>query len=407
MAAVLLGASDYYVLLEIFILLAVAQVIHNITRRAGFPDIVAALVTGMLIGGYALGGVFDSALGVSLFTVNTGVLLFADLSVVLLLFSAGLGVGFTSLRQAGLPAVGAAIAGDLAPFLLTYAVFSQIYPTDQALIIAVASAATSTAVVAALIRGDKLQVTQGARFLLNAAALDDVVALVLLSIILALLGGHTNALVLTGGIATSVIAWVLLLLASVVVVPRLLRARILRDVENLPFTMLFVLIALVLALGFSPIIGAYIAGLAVAESAVAPRTREVTAVLVGIFGPLFFIVIGAEFNVGLLRDPVLIGFAALLALTAAGGKILGVFPYALKGLGSSRKAATVAVGMIPRSEIGLTVGAIGFSSGLLTERMLGEIVVMAIVTTLVGSVLFRWLSPALSEPAETTAPLPP
>jgi len=251
------------------------------------------------------------------------------------------------------------------------------------------AAATSAAVAISLVRGEGLRPSPGVEFFLTAAALDDVVALVLLSIVLALLSGTADPVHLTGVVLTSVVAWVVLLLASVVIVPRLFKIRVLQNAETVPFTLLFILIAIVLALGFSPIIGAYVAGLAVAESVVAQRTRELTEVLVAIFGALFFIVIGAEFDVGLLLHPAVIGLALVLAATAVIGKVVGVYPFARMRLRSAGAARAATIGMIPRGEIGLVVGAIGFGDGYLNQEMLGEVVVMAIITTLLGAVLFR------------------
>jgi Kef-type K+ transport system membrane component KefB len=399
----ILASSDYYILLEIFLFLAVAQLIHGLTRKAGFPEIVADLLAGMVIGTYALGGVFDTATGVHLFEINSGVLLFADFSVVLVLFSAGLGGGFTSLRKAGWSAVGAAVAGDLAAFAVTFLVFSQIYSVDAALYIAVATAATSAVAITSLLRSTGCGRTTGGQLLMNASALDDVVALVLLSVVIAILSGYTDPLRITGSIVTSVVAWIVLLLASVLIIPRLLRIRVLGEVETMPFTILFVLIAVVLALGFSPVIGAYMAGLAVAESVVADRTRAVTDILVVVFGSLFFVVVGALFDIGLLRDLTLVALGLGLSGLAVLGKMLGVYPFARRRLGSRRPALAVAVGMVPRGEIGLLVGAIGFTSGVLNDQMYGEIVLMAIVTTLAGSLAFLRLAGAFEAPA----PIPP
>ncbi len=394
---ILLAPGDYLVLLEIFLFLAVAQFIRIAAQKVGFPEIVADLLAGMILGAYALGGVVNGLLGVPIFGLQSGLLLFADLSVVLLLFSAGLGAGVTSLRRAGIAAVGAAIAGDLLAFGITFAVFSRFYPTDSALFLGVAAAATSAAVSVSLLRSEQLGGTPGVQLFLHASALDDVVALVLLSSVTAYLAGSQDPLRLTGTVVTSVVAWVVLLVASVVIIPRLLRWRVLARVETLPFTILFVVIAIVLALGFSPIIGAYVAGLAVAESVAAPRTRLLTEVLVGIFGALFFIVVGAEFEAGLLRDPLLLGFALLLAATAAVGKFAGVYPFARQRLHDDGAARAIAAGMIPRGEIGLLVGSIGFASGFLSETMLGEVVLMSIFTTLIGSLLFRHYASHLRE----------
>ncbi|MGI0131604.1 MAG: cation:proton antiporter [Thermoplasmata archaeon] len=396
----LLTPDDTLVLLEVFIFLALAQVVHTLTSRIGLPEIVADLLVGMTLGVYALGGTLDGWLGVPLFQQGSGLLLFADLSAILLLFVAGLGGGFSSLRRAGRYAVAAAIAGDLVPFGLVFLLMSRIYPLDAALLIAVAAAATSAAVAASLIQSARLTHAHGAQFLMNVAALDDVVALVLLSVVLATFGGELNVLDIARSATLSVAGWLVLLLVAVVVVPRLLRVRVLREVENLPFALLFVVIAVVLALGFSPIVGAYIAGLAVAESVVAQRTRRTAGVMLMVFGALFFVVVGSEFNVHLLTDPTLLIAALAIAVIAALGKVVGVYPFARVRLGTMPPARAVAVGMIPRGEIGLIVGGIGLSTGVLTQEMFGEVILMAVVTTLAGALLFRRYAGALGPPSE-------
>ncbi len=379
----------YYALLEVFIFLAVAELLHPLAQRAGLPTIVTDLLLGLLLSVSALGGVLNALVGVPIFVVNSYVLIFADFSVILLLFAAGLGGGFTGLRRAGGWAVGAAVAGDLLPFALAFAIFSRFYPLDAALLLGVAAAATSSAVVASLVRTGGLGGSPAGQFLVNTAALDDVVALILLSSALTVIGGQFDVLAVTGGIVELVVAWVVLLLAAVLILPRLLRVPRLAEAKNLPFLFLFILVVLVVSLGFSAVIGAFIAGLAIAESLVASRTRELTDVLLLLFGSLFFVVTGAQFDVHLFLDARVIGFALALAAIAAAGKFVAVYPFARGRLGPGPAPRTVAIGMIPRGEIGLIVGSIGFTTGLLTSAMLGEILLMSLLTTIVGAGWFR------------------
>jgi Kef-type K+ transport system membrane component KefB len=393
----------YFALLEVFIFLAVAELLHPLAQRAGIPTIVADMLLGLLLSVSAIGGLLNTLVGAPIFVVNSYVLIFADFSVILLLFAAGLGGGFSGLRRAGLPAVLAAVAGDLTPFALVFVVFSRFYPLDTALLLAVAAAATSTAVVVALVRDTGVGDTPWGQFFVNVAAMDDVVALILLSVALTVIGGRFDVLAVTGGIVESVLAWVVLLLASLLIIPRLLRVRHLRETQGMPFLFLFVLVVIVVSLGFSAVIGAFIAGLAVAESLVASRTRQLTDVLLVLFGSLFFVVTGAQFNIALFLDVGVIALALLLALLAIVGKSLAVYPFARYRLGSGPASSTVAVGMVARGEIGLIVGSIGFTSGLLSNSQLGEILLMSITTTLIGAIWFRRRAVALRA---TTVPPP-
>lgn len=398
-----------YALLEVFILLALAEVVASFGDRLGVPSIVAYILLGMLLSGFAFGGVINRAVGIDLFDASTGnatfLILFGDLSVVLLLFAAGLGGGFRSLRAAGMPAVLGAIAGDLTPFAVVFVVCWAFFPTAVALLLAVAIAPTSSAVVASLRRSERVEETPGGQFLINLAALDDVVALILLSTVLTILGGENNALAITGGVVGSIVAWVVLLVAAVVVIPRLLKIPTLRAAHGMPFLFLFVLVAIVTGLGLAAVVGAFIAGLAVAESLVADRTREITDVLLVLFGALFFVIVGAQFDSRLLADTVVIVAGLGLSLVASVGKLLGVYPFCYQKLGDRRATTAVAVGMIPRGEIGLVVGAIGLASGLIDREILGIILVVSLLTTVAGSLIFRRVAPALTppEPSATVA----
>jgi Kef-type K+ transport system membrane component KefB len=378
-----------YALLEIFILLALAHLFGSITQRYGYPRIVGEVLAGVVIGSYALGGVVNNVLGIHLFGITDFVLIFADFSVILLIFAAGLEGGLSSLRSAGPMAVLAAVAGDLVPFGGTVAFFVWFYPLPTALLLGVAAGATSTAVVAALLRTEGLIGRATGQFLLSVAAIDDVAALILLSIVLTIRGGSIDLLAISGGVAFSAAAWVILLGVSVLVIPRLFRVPWIHESRDAPFVVLFALVAVVGSLGFSALIGAFIAGLAIAESLAATRTRQTVELLLTIFGALFFVVIGAQFQIGFLLDPKVLAFAAVLTGIAALGKFLGVVGFARARFQSWSIARSIGVGLIPRGEIGLIVGAVGLSVGAFDQPILGAILLMSIGTTLFGSVLFR------------------
>jgi Kef-type K+ transport system membrane component KefB len=388
----------YYPLLTIFILLAFAELVQSVTRRFGLPQTVGEVVAGIVLSAYALGGVFNRLLGVQLFVVNDFVLIFADFSVVLLIFAAGLQGGLSSLRRSGRWAIGAAVAGDLIPFAATVLVFSRIYPLPTALLLGVAAGATSTAVVASLLKSEGIGNLETGQFLLTVSAVDDVVGLILLSVVLTIRGGSLNILAVSGGIAFSVTAWVFLLIVSILVIPRLFRIPAIRSSIDAPFVALFALVAVVTALGFSALVGAYIAGLAIAESLAATRARQNVDLLLAIFGALFFVVIGAEFNIADLLQPTVLADAALLFGIAAAGKFVGVYGFALRRFRSAATARAVAVGMIPRGEIGLVVGAVGLSVGAFDQTLLGAILLMSLLTTVFGSLLLRQLRGSLGGP---------
>ncbi|MCI4339690.1 MAG: hypothetical protein L3J73_00255, partial [Thermoplasmata archaeon] len=91
----------------------------------------------------------------------------------------------------------------------------------------------------------------------------------------------------------------------------------------------------------------------------------------------------------LLLDPKVLAFAAVLSGIAALGKFVGVVGFARARFRSWPIARSIGVGLIPRGEIGLVVGAVGLSVGAFDQPLLGAILLMSIGTTLFGGVLFR------------------
>ncbi len=405
-----ISSVEYYALLEIFILLAFAELLRSVAERYGFPPTVGEVIAGVILGAGAVGGVLNALLGVQLFVVNDLILLFADFSVILLIFAAGLEGGFASLRAAGSPAIGAAILGDVVPFAATFVIFSFLpgpsgvpYPIHTALLIGVATGATSTAVVASLLRSEELSHKAAGKFTLNVAAMDDVVGLLLLSVALNFNPSSLNIIAISGGVAFSVVAWLLILFASVFLIPRILKPLSSRASHDVPFVILFGLVAIVTALGFSAIIGAFIAGLAIGESLLATRTKRIADILVAVFGSLFFIVIGAQFDAHYLLDPWVLFYALLLVGIASVGKVAGVYVIARFRFPDRAVARAIALGMIPRGEIGLIVGAVGLSIGAFDQRILGAIILMSILTTAIGGYLFRRVAGALSDAPDLPA----
>src|SRR5579871_1437060 len=241
-------------LLEIFIFLAIAEILRLRVVRAGLPPIIGDVLVGMALAPVALGGIINGWLGYPLFQINEILLVFADFSVILLVFAAGLEGGYSSLRQGGVYAVGAALAGNLIPFALVTGVFSTVTSLPVALLLGTASGATSTAVVVAFLREEKLSDSAGGRFLLGTTAFDDVVGFIVLSAMLSVVTSQLTATVVALKITLAVLVWISVLFASVLVVPRALRLVGPRESATLPLLVLFILAAIVASVGFSVIV---------------------------------------------------------------------------------------------------------------------------------------------------------
>ena len=284
--------------------------------------------------------------------------------------------------------------GALAPFLSAYLVYTPIYGQDTALIMGAALGATSLAAVVHLLKGlDRLAVN----FLLSAAAFDDVVALIILSVVMTYVLGGVGG---PGDLAFKVVEllglWIVILLVSAIVVPRLADWLGENYVYKFSLLVLFGLTVLMVSLGYSPIIAAFVAGVALAGSYSKKKIEEITSVLLNVFGPVFFAYIGAEVDLTSVDLHVVLLALELTALATV-FKILGILPFALLKFKDLKKSFVTSIGMVPRGETGLVIAYVGASIGVLGQAEFEAVVLMAVFTTLLGAYMFKVTSAALQQ----------
>jgi predicted amino acid-binding ACT domain protein len=154
-------------------------------------------------------------------------------------------------------------------------------------------------------------------------------------------------------------------------------------------------VAIGIALGFSvladmahlaPIIGAFVAGLALRRIATHERVERDVSSISQIFVPIFFLNIGISTDISAMADARVIGVALILSAIAIVSKVGS----ALGAIGSRGDKWTIGFGMLPRGEVGLIFASIGLSVGALSEELYGSVLVVVLVTTLVAPPLLRW-----------------
>jgi Kef-type K+ transport system membrane component KefB len=387
------------VLLEVSLIIFLAELVRTGLSKFLIPALVGEVLVGFLLGPHSLGGMINELLGVPLFTVNEYLLFLSELAVILLVFAAGLEHGVAPLKEAGIYGYMAAVSGALFPALVAFLVYSPILGYGTALIMGTALGATSLAAVSSIIVERKLK-GRPVDFLMTSAAVDDVVDLILLSVVLAFIGAQTafNPLTATQIVLYYVVAWLVIFLASIYIIPRL--ANRVGDwlIDEFFFVVLFGLVAIMVILGFSPVIAAFIAGVALAESIKREKVAHISEVLLAVFGPLFFVSVGMQINPTSFLNLEAIYLTLELTAIAFVFKMLGILPFAYLSLRDFKSSLAVSVGMTPRGEVGLVVAYIGKTVGALNEVELLAIVLMAVLTTLIGATLFSRLAKWIINP---------
>jgi Kef-type K+ transport system membrane component KefB len=276
------------------------------------------------------------------------------------------------------------------PFALGYAACLLLGFSDLRSIMAAATlTATSVGITARVLADLGHLRTQEGQIILGAALIDDVLGLLLLTIIEGLsLGRAVSAAMILAAAGRAIGFLVVATLVGRWCVPRLLR---LAQRIELPGTI--TVFAMILALsmawladrcGSAMIIGAFAGGLLLAG---APQAHEIERGIAGLghfLVPIFFVTVGASVDLGAL-DPfrpesrfALVVGAVLIAVGIAGKFLAGYAPFWFRG-----SKAIVGVGMIPRGEVGLIFARIGLASQVFDAGLFGAATLMVMVTTLV------------------------
>lgn len=384
------------VLVDIFLMFASAKLLAEACERLRQPAVVGEVLAGFLLGPYLLGLIPHGP-------IYEGI---AEIGVIFLLFAVGLETKPSDIFAVGPTALAVGVLGILVPFVLGYALLVLLgHASVEALFVGTAMVATSVGITARVLGDLGLLRELESRIILAAAVIDDILGMVLLAIVSGIGRGGLSWL----QVGTVVLEAVGFTLFLVTLGTRLVRrfegwldALRLRQAPLVCSILICLgLSALSSYIGMAAIIGAFLAGLVLAE--VAPRYHLSAQVepLQAFLAPFFFFVMGSHIEVAAFGSREILGLALGITGLAIVGKLVGCGVAAARlGL---RRALVVGVGMVPRGEVGIIVGMLGLRSGAVPESMFGVVIFMTVATTLLAPPVLRWL---LRERIATLAGVP-
>ena len=373
------------ILLDLFLILLAAKAGDEIFKRIGQPALVGEILAGVLIGPSLLGVVEPTE----------AIEVFAELGVVFLLFWVGLETKISELREVGRTALLVGVLGVIVPFgggIGLGAAGGE--TTATSVFLGAALVATSVGITSAVLLELGAMGERSSRTILAAAVVDDVLAMLLLAVAVGLAaegGLEAGALLAVIGPALAFVAFFALGGTQALRRrPQLLHAPRFSESPLLPAVILCLgLAAFAAQIGLAAIIGAFLAGMIVAETREQHPIEDEVAPLYAFFPPFFFVFIGLELDLdALLGGPALLLLLAVTAVAMA-TKFLAAYLGA-RGLGQ-RDATIVGVGMMPRGEVGIIVAGIGATAGVVDEELFAVIVGMSVVTTLAAPPILRAL----------------
>ena len=367
--------------LQLSILLVAAIVGGLLIKRFGYPVALGELIVGIVLGPSIFNLISDQA------TVSV----FAELGAIILLFYIGLETEMSDLRKQLLPSLSVGVLGAIVPLALCY--YTAIafgVSNNEALFLGVVFTATSIGITIRLLKDmGKLKNPTGLT-ILGAGIVDDVVAVVLLSVVLSMLSGGVNAADIGLVVVKAVIFWVVILLIGSKVLVRVIDRVKLDDEYMILFILAYGFFSAYIAatIGLSIIVGAFAAGLPfTARQARVKMVLENTKSLYMFFVPIFFISIGTLVNLSVFGEAAFLG----LVITAMAfiGKILGSFVAARMTKFSTKESLKIGISMTPRGEMGLIVASLGLTSGLISTGTYSVAVMAVILTTFIAMPILK------------------
>jgi Kef-type K+ transport system membrane component KefB len=366
--------SFEHLLIVLVATILATKLFGEIAQRIGQPSVLGELLAGVLLGASLL-GILDPT--------DPVIHALAEIGIIVLLFEIGLHTDLESLVRVGKSAIAVAFVGVVLPFAGGYAVMYALgLPMVTAVVAGAALTATSIGISARVLSELGHLETPEGQIVLGAAVLDDVIGLIILSVVSGLAAGQGVTLLGVGMTTAVAIGFIV----AALIVGSLLAPPIFRFVARVQTTGALGLIALAFAFllawlasvsGSAMIIGAFAAGLVLHRTPQRQAIEAKATSLAHFFVPIFFASVGAAVDVRTLAsfDALLIG-GALVVVGVLGKVAAGYAPIRFKG-----SKALIGVAMIPRGEVGLIFAQMGLTTGALDVRVFSAVTLMVMVST--------------------------
>ena len=376
--------SATHILFALFLIFGSAKLLGELFERIKQPAVVGEILAGIILGPQVLNLIGASAIFPAL----------AEIGVIILLFNVGLQTKVEEIMSVGTSSLVVAVLGVIFPFILGY-VYTLImnYTTMESMFIGAAMVATSVGITARVFADLGIVQTKIARVILGAAVIDDIIGLIVLAIITGL-GKGTLSFIKISLIILEAVGFIFFLVVigrriAHRVIPKVAEFRTKDAVFSLSIIFCLFLSAVSSYIDLAAIVGAFLAGMVLAELNVKFGLSVKMESLHDFLVPFFFVILGSWIDLSVFTQPALLLSALLITVFAILGKILGC------GLGAlnlgKKEALIVGFGMVPRGEFVLIIASVGLSMQAITPNLYTVIISMVMVTTLITPPILRGL----------------
>ncbi len=381
----------YEIFLSLAIIILFSKVFGLLAKRIHAPEVVGEILAGIIIGPSVLGIV----------SLNDFISQLAEIGVVLLMFSAGLGTNLKELMRTGFKALLIACCGVFVPLVggtLLYMAYYGSSPLGsvefyEAVFIGVIMTATSVSITVQTLRElGKLKTTVGTT-VLSAAIIDDVIGIIVLTFVIGFKSGDSNV----GKVALSTVLFFVFSIIVGFAVFLLFKWMDKRwpHTRRLPIWSLALCFVMAYAaekfFGIADITGAYVAGIilcSIQDHDYIAQKMDINSYM--IFGPVFFASIGLRTDISNFNKDILL-FSILFVIVALVAKIIGCGLISKVLRFSWPDSLKIGVGMMTRGEVALIVAQKGLSVGLVSPEYFTAVILLIVVSSILTPILLKLL----------------
>ena len=389
--------QDFF--LQLVIIFLSARLFGEWAARFKIPSVIGELLAGIILGPSIFG----------LINPTDTIRLLADIGIILLLFEVGLETDFYRLKQTGIKPVIVALIGVIVPFALGFFICYTFFNLSflVSFLVGCTLTATSIGITVRVLTDLKRQSSDEAQIVLGAAVIDDIIGIILLSVVHEVASGKTIEAWNVGKIALFIFLFLLFAPFAAKLISSIIRHY--EDKSEIPGLIPTSMVALILFFGWMAhkvgapeLLGGFAAGLAMSphffgglgnflkiNEAFTHKIELQMKPIIHIFAPIFFVTVGLSLNMREISwDSTFIWLLSISLLIAAViGKLASGFAL-LKA--PSRMKWAVGLAMIPRGEVGLIFIELGKSSKTLNQDIYAALLIVIAVTTMLTPLAMRY-----------------
>lgn len=407
-------------LLPLALILLLSKLLQMGCKKLSLPQVVGMLLAGIILGFIKYLPIGDSILSAS---AREGIKFLAEIGVVLIMFSAGLGTNLQAIKKCGIASIIVTIFGVIVPLLGGFGIaclFNKIETKQDVysnLFYGVILTATSVSVTIATLKELGRLSGKAGTIIVSAAILDDIIGVIILSVILSLSGsqashGFSIAGLMTKNEIASVILNVILFFAFAILIGIGLHYLFKYLNKKMPHKRRIPIFGLVVCFfmswaaekwfGVADITGAFVAGLSLAgighhinphrdpladdTSDYIERKSDVLSYM--LFSPIFFANVGLNTDFSGMKAS-FIGFGLSFVFMGLLSKVVGCGLAAKLTKNSWKDSLRIGVGMMARAEVALICANKGIDAGLINEAMSTFIVIIIIVSSFLTPLILK------------------